>query len=296
VVSRALTLSWLFVIGIVLLLLSISQDLAKNPGVAIVGTAMFGGWCGVCTSVIAAAFAESIWRGSRRRPARLRRWLHRAPLTTLLIVTIALLWCGPLPPWAPVVDMSGNEADPALAARPRDLETRWDYDRWFRIRNRSSDVRVVSLGRTNLTTQVDDLLLIWPGTHAEWVPSSVPGLYPVRWIDLDHEQANPCTYAVIRMNHQAVDGGSKLNIPNELLARELACRVVLSNGAIEYYDGSGIRVKGTVDSTNAGAWHSAHDLPMSRYSCTSYFSKDRLQQIIYMDMAILFDRFEGCWQ
>ncbi len=296
VTARALSLSWLLVICVGVLLMSLTTGPGPKPGAIIVGTALFGGWCGVCTTSIAAVFAESIWRRSMARPIRLRRWLHWFPISALPVVTILLLWSIPLPRWAPLVDLPSTNGDQFV--RSGDIGTRESFGRWYRIRNTSSDPRVVSLTPANRATQLDSLLLVWPGTHAQWFPESIIQYNFPRRIDLDREPPDRCTYAVIRVNNPRVtEGALKRDMPANLFLRELACKVAFSDAQNEYYDGSGRSMDDTISAARVGPWHSIRDLSISNLGCLHHFLKSRLQDVTHLDIVVLFEYLEGqCWK
>jgi hypothetical protein len=92
---RALLSSWIFSIGIGGMLASFSTGPSEKIDVVILATMLLGAWCSVCSTSIAAVFAESIWKRSRSRRLLQYNWLSVIPVvafTMILVVIILNKW------------------------------------------------------------------------------------------------------------------------------------------------------------------------------------------------------------
>jgi hypothetical protein len=89
---RAWVCSWIFSIGIGLVLTSFSSDSAGKIEVIIVATMLLGVWCSICATSIAAVFAESIWKRSRSRRILQYNWMSAMPAIALAMILAAITW------------------------------------------------------------------------------------------------------------------------------------------------------------------------------------------------------------
>jgi hypothetical protein len=88
---RALICSWVFSIGIGLILTSFSGDSREKSDVIILATMLLGVWCSVCSTSIAAVFAESIWKRSRSRRLTQHSWMSATPAIALAVILAAII-------------------------------------------------------------------------------------------------------------------------------------------------------------------------------------------------------------
>lgn len=251
VAIRAFFLSWSFAMIVGFLLACISGNTFQQTDLILAGTTLFGGWCSMCATPIASAFAESIWRRSQSRQLSMRRWLSHVPMAAFLSMSTLLLLKTPLPPWAPTVKITPDEITIAALKRPYHLPGSWTRGRWTKIANPSSDARIVSTNSTTSGVGSQDLLLVWPGIHAQWFTSDIERLYPLRQIDLTQEAPSPCTYTVVQLQRRDQSSWTKridLSQANKQIeTHEIRCQVTFEDKSVAHYTKYGSRTSAQIE-------------------------------------------------
>lgn len=290
VAIRTFSFSWLLTIGIGDVLVSLSGELSPTVSVIMMLTLLFGTWCSICATSIAGVLAESIWKQSQSRQIPSPRWLGLIPVAVLIATIIILLRHAPPPFWAPTVDVTQSGQTQVGARWSHDLATSWTYGRWLQISNRSHDAHIVSLSPLSHSMDLNDLLLVWPGTHIQWFPSEVIKLYSFyRQIDLALDPLSACTYTVVQLENTSssrswtkrLDLGAQV----DLLVRRLGCRAFLADGTIMYSDGYGSQTNGQLDRVSGSILHSeGYEGSVVNLTCGALFEHiQRLEAIVVFD-------------
>jgi hypothetical protein len=137
---------------------------------------------------------------------------------------------------------------------------------------------------------LNDLLLVWPGTHIQWFPSEVIKLYSFyRQIDLALDPLSACTYTVVQLENTSssrswtkrLDLGAQV----DLLVRRLGCRAFLADGTIMYSDGYGSQTNGQLDRVSGSILHSeGYEGSVVNLTCGALFEHiQRLEAIVVFD-------------
>jgi hypothetical protein len=282
---RVFSLSWTLTMGGGYLLISTIGYTSRGNDIVIAVAALLGGWCTICATSIACVVAEPIWRSSQRWRVWPRWWFSRLPMATLLALAVLLLLQTPLPFWAPTVSLVPTAAtsDPE-PDRPYSLPGSWTGGRWITLSNPLADPRVVSISPTG--SEIQGLLLVGPGKHAQWFPPGVERLYPLRQLDLATEAPSPCTYAVVPItsgDSASTEAVRRSIEQSSLVVWRVGCRAKLSSGDVVYHDGQGSITSGGIEAL------SGPELFSSTLDCKVQY---RPEEITAIEMIVLFESYE----
>jgi len=286
------SLSWLFALGAGLLLLSVGDVLVLDRSAIVVEMVVLGAWCSACATSIAATLAEPMWKQAQARAAVLRGGLSWLPVPAFFAAAAILVARTPLPFWGPIVDV-GPGYEPAAGYA---LRTSWISGRWVRLRNRSDEVRIVSMTSIHHPEAGGELLLIPPGIHRWWFSSDVGKLVPLRRIDLASEQPEHCTYAVAPL--QSAQGQlwtTRVDIHEQayrISVRRVGCRVELGDGTTAYYSRDGTYLEPEISGLSTSLPLNDDDGAVIDVDCNLHLPT---KQVHRMDIILLFDDHRsGC--
>lgn len=283
---RTFSISWTLAMGVGYLMVSIAGSTSRGNDNTLAAAILLGGWCSICATSIACVLAEPLWRYSQNGRARLRTWLSPLPMAGFLALAVVLLRETPLPFWAPTVTLarSDGKSDPA-PDQPYRLPYGWTGGRWIRVSNPLDRARIVSIRPTGIG--LPDLLLVGPGTHAQWFPPDVNRLYPLRQIDVASEEPSPCTYAMVPLTRDGSvsTGNIALKIASSsLIVWRAGCRAVLSSGQAVYHDGYGSILSNGIEVLIG------EQIFTTRLNCNLGYPAE---QITSVEMIIFFEKPEG---